>query len=483
MPHQLSRRSFLKRSALLSASLAALPHARVLGANGDVRVAVIGFRSKGMQHIGSFKKLPGVRVVALCDVDSAVVEEALNKHFQADEVKPRTYTDVRKLLEDKDIDAVVIATPNHWHAPITIWACQAGKDVYVEKPCSHTIWEGQQMMRAADKYKRIVQVGMQTRSDRGVNEAFRYVHDGNLGPIEYARGIYWNLREPIGNVTEPQQPPPSVDYNLWLGPAPEAPLMRKNLHYDWHWQWPYGNGELGNNGVHLIDLATWALDLTEMPEHVLSFGGRFKFDDDGETANTHVVWYGYKPHPVFCEIRNLPRWKGEKAADNVNGHRTAIQIKCRDGSYIGYGTGGFAYDNDGKKVRQFIGDGGEAHHQNFIDAVRSRKSEQLAAGIEKGHLSAALCHLGNISHRLGEPARGAELRDAAKGNVILQEAIARFNEHLLMNHVDVVETPRMLGAALTIDPRTEQFTGEGGEQANAMLTKSYRPGFEIKEEV
>lgn len=223
MIDHLSRREFLKKTAVLTAGLAVLPHARVLGANDDVRVAVVGFHGKGMQHIGRFKELPGVRVVALCDVDSNVIAQALEKHFKADAAKPKTYTDVRKLLEDKEVDAVVVATPNHWHAPVTVWACEAGKDVYVEKPCCHTVWEGRQMINAAKKYNRIVQVGMQSRSDLGLKQAFEYVHSGQIGAIQWVRGIYYNMREPIGKVEGPQQPPAGIDYNLWLGPAADEP--------------------------------------------------------------------------------------------------------------------------------------------------------------------------------------------------------------------------------------------------------------------
>lgn len=484
MTEQVSRRAFLKKAAALTATMAVLPHARVLGANSDIRVAVVGFRSKGMQHIGVFKNLPGVRVVALCDVDSAVIDQALKKHFNGAEPQPKTYTDVRKLLEDKEIDAVCVATPNHWHAPITVWACQAGKDVYVEKPATHTFWEGQQMIAAARKYGRVVQVGTQNRSDPGIQAAFQMIREGMLGPIEYVRGIYYNLREPIGKVSGPQTPPPTVDYNLWVGPSPEAPLMRKNLHYDWHWQWPYGNGELGNNGVHMLDLAVWSLGIRTFPSRVMSLGGRFAFEDDSDTPNTHITFYDYAQAPVFCEIRNLPRWKGEKAPDNLLGHhRVGVQVKCRDGSYVGYGTGGWIYDNDGKRVKQIPGDGGGSHHQNFIDAIRDRKPEILAAPPEVGHLSAGLCHLGNISHRLGEAAKGEAINKAIDGIPVLEDSVARFTEHLLMNGVDVVQTPRILGPWLSFDPASQQFTGDRAVEANALLRRSYRAGFEIPEQV
>lgn len=481
MTERLTRRSFLQKTAALTASMAILPHSRVLGANDDVRIAVVGFRQKGMQHIGSFKKLPGVRVVALCDVDSDVMAQALKKHFSG-EPQPKTYTDVRLLLEDKDIDAVVVATPNHWHAPITIWACQAGKDVYVEKPVSHTFWEGQQMKKAARKYNRVVQSGTQSRSDPGLAAAFKYMNDGNMGPVEYARGVYYNLRASTGKVDSPQTPPKSVDFNQWLGPA-EGPLMRENLHYDWHWQWAYGNGEVGNNGVHMLDLSAWMLGINEFPSRVISVGGRFVHDDNSETPNGQVIYYDYKPYPVILEIRNLPRWKGEEVADNLHGIRTGVQIKCRDGFYAGYGPGGWVYDNDGKRVKQFPGEGGAAHHQNFIDAVRARKHEMLNAEIAVGHISAGLAHLGNISHRLGESARGLEINKAIEGIPLMQDAIERFNEHLLLNAVDVVKTPRILGPILEFDNATESFTGDHADKANALLKGTYRPGFEIREEV
>jgi predicted dehydrogenase len=481
MSEPVSRRAFLTKSALLTAAVSVLPHARVLGANDDIRIAVIGFRSKGMQHIGVFKKMAGVRVVALCDVDSNVVKEALEKHFKDSPEQPKTYTDVRKLLEDKDIDAVCIAAPNHWHSPMAIWACEAGKDVYVEKPVSHTIWEGQQLVAAAKKYNRIVQVGMQSRSDDGLKEAFQFIKDDKIGPIEFVRAFYYNLREPIGKVSGPQQPPPEVDYNLWLGPAADEPLMRKNLHYDWHWQWKYGNGELGNNGVHTLDLCCSLLGKTEFPERVVSIGGRFVVDDDGQTANTHITWYDFKPIPVYFELRNQPHAKGDPAMDHISGCRVGLQVKCRDGYFAGFSTGGWVYDNDGKRVQQFKSDGGGGHHQNFIDAVRGRKPEMIAATPSHGHIAAGLCHLGNISHRLGQAAEGAEISTAVKGVPQLEDGFARMQEHLLLNQVDVKKTPRMLGPWLTIDPKTERFTGDRADEANAMLKKPYRQGFEIKE--
>ncbi len=479
MKDSLTRRAFLQKAAALSAAFTILPHSRILGANDDVRVAVVGVGNKGSQHVGMFKNLPGVRVTALCDVDSNRVAEALEKHFKEPGTQPKTYTDVRKLLEDKEVDAVCVATPNHWHALVTVWACEAGKDVYVEKPASHTLWEGQQMIAAAKKHSRIVQVGTQSRSDAGLQGARQYIRDGNIGEVSYIRGVYYSLREPLPKVTGPQTPPAGVDYNLWLGPAPDEPLTRKNLHYDWHWDWDYGNGELGNNGVHMVDLAAWFLDIKEFPTRVVSLGGRFGFDDDAETPNTQTVFYDYKPVPVVCELRNLPASKGLSYADDLNGLRVGIEVKGREGYYLAYNTGGYIYDNKGKRVKQFKGDGGGSHQQNFIDAVRSRKVENVATNIEAGHLSAGLAHLGNISHKLGKPADGATIAKAVAGVSPMEGIVGEFNEHLLVNGVDVQKNPRVLGPWLTFDPAAQRFTGDQEVAANALMTTTYRPGFEI----
>ncbi len=297
----ITRRDFMKGSVAAGMALV-LPHSRVLGANDDIRVAVVGFRSQGGGHIKRFLGIPGVRVVALCDVDEKVIKKRLEETEGLDK-DVRIYTDVRKLLEDKDIDAISTATPNHWHALITIWACQAGKDVYVEKPISHNIWEGRQMIKAARKYNRIVQGGTHKRSDTILPEVFDYLQKGNIGTIKIARGFCCKRRKSIGKVVGMQPVPESVDYNLWTGPAPLGPLMRKRLHYDWHWVWPTGNGDLGNQGVHEMDLCRWALGQDSLPKRAMSIGGRFGYDDDGTTANTQIAVFDYEPAPLIFEVR------------------------------------------------------------------------------------------------------------------------------------------------------------------------------------
>ena len=298
-----SRRSFLKKSALFgAAALTARSWGQVAGANGDVRVAVLGLNGRGKNHLSSLAKVPGVRVVALCDPDQAVLARAIN----ASGGGLTAYPDLRELLASKDIDAITIATPNHWHSLAAIWACQAGKDVYVEKPVSHNIWEGRQLVAAAKKYNRVVQAGTQIRSGEGLIEAVQWVRGGNLGRIKAARGFCYKRRKSIGLTTGPQPVPSTVDYDLWCGPAPMEPLRRTQLHYDWHWQYVTGNGDVGNQGIHQMDVARWFLGEAGLPRHTLSIGGRLGDRDDGDTPNTQVVVHDYATAPLIFEVRGLP---------------------------------------------------------------------------------------------------------------------------------------------------------------------------------
>ncbi|MHC4159817.1 MAG: Gfo/Idh/MocA family protein, partial [Planctomycetota bacterium] len=351
---KLSRRDFIK-SSLAVASMPSTVWSRVRGANDDIHVAVVGLGSilggKGKQHIEVFRRLEGVRVAALCDADRDILKDAA-KRFSDDKEKVDVYTDVRKLLEDKSIDAIVTATPNHWHSLLTVWACQAGKDVYVEKPVSHDIWEGRKAVEAARKYNRIVQAGTQKRSDEGLQEAFSYIQEGNLGKILVARGFCYKRRKSIGKVDGPQAIPESVDYDLWTGPAPLVPLRRKNLHYDWHWVWVTGNGDIGNQGIHEMDLCRWAVGQKGPAPRVMSIGGRFGYDDDGETPNTQIAILDYEPAPIIFEVRGLAQKKDDTVMDNYRGVRIGVVIECEGGYFAGGGGGGWAYDNDGKKIKQ-----------------------------------------------------------------------------------------------------------------------------------
>jgi predicted dehydrogenase len=474
----ITRRRFLKGTLAGSAVAALAPYSRVRGANNDVRVAVVGFNSQGSNHIKYFGKLPGVRVAALCDVDRDVIDREAKKFKERSE-QVDTYVDVRKLLDDKNIDVIVTATPNHWHSLVTVWACQAGKDVYVEKPVSHDIWEGRKMVEAARKYNRIVQAGTQRRSDEGLAQAFEYIRQGNLGKILRARCYYFSPRGPIGKVNGPQTVPANIDYDLWTGPATLTPLMRKNLHYDWHWQWLYGNGDLGNNGIHFLDEVRWALGYSGLAPRVISFGGKFLWDDDRQTPNAQVAYFDYKPAPIIFEMRNLPQKKGDSAMDlTYRRSRADTVIECEGG----YFAGGWAYDYQDNKLKQFKVTGGEGHHVNFIKAVRSRKVSDLNADVLQGHLSTALCHTGNISYQLGRMAARADIAKSFESNEVLLDAYERLCEHLVQNEVDL-QTPQVLGPWLAVDSDAERFVGELGNEANMYLSRNYREPFIVPEKV
>ena len=485
----LSRRNFLKTTIGTSAALAfsnIIVNNKVLGANDLINVAVVGVRSKGAHHIKLFSKIPGVRVAALCDVDTSMLDREEQKFKDRGE-KVKRYTDVRKLLEDRDIDAIVIATPNHWHSLIAIWGCQAGKDVYVEKPVSHNVWEGRKVVEAARKYKRIVQAGTQSRSDEALQQVFAYLREGHLGEIKLARGLCYKRRKSIGLVNGPQPIPETVDYNLWTGPAPLRPLMRQRLHYDWHWQWATGNGDIGNQGVHEMDMCRWALGQNKLPRRVLSIGGRFGYIDDGETANTQIAFFDYEPAPLIFEVRGLPRKAEENAMGHYRGVRVGIVIHCEDGYFAGGAGGGWIYDKKGKKIKQFTSTGGGGHQANFIEAVRARKREILNADIEEGHKSSALCHLANISYQLGQHSSPAEIATAIDFMPWLESTFSRFQAHLAMNNVNLRENKAALGPMLAFDPEKERFV-KGSDYdmaywANLMARGEYRQPFVVPEKV
>ena len=483
-----TRREFLKTSVsagiaigATTPGLRASSYNRILGANNTIRIAVVGFNSKGAQHIEVFHNLEGVRVVALCDVDQNVLNRQAQE-FKDRKEEVKTYKDVRSVLDDKDIDAVVVATPNHWHSLIGIWACQAEKDVYVEKPISHNIWEGRKLVEAARKYDRIVQAGTQNRSDVGFREAIAYLREGHLGKLLWARGVWYKMRESIGRVTEPQAIPDNIDYDLWTGPASLKPLMRPKLHYDWHWFWETGNGDMGNLGLHQIDDCRFAMELDGLPERVMSLGGRYAFDDDAETPNTQIAFFDYKPTPVMIEIRNLPTTKGRRAMDHLHGVRSGNILQCEHGYFAGGRYGGWVYDNDDKKIKQFPGDGGGTHQQNFIEAMRSRKHSDLRAEILAGHISSVLCHIANISYRLGKAMSQEEMREVIHPQA--KDALESFAGHLAKNEVDFNKEPTICGPWLSLDEKTEAFAGDHSSSANQLRRRQeYRQPFVVPEQV
>ncbi len=476
---RISRRTFVK--GLTAGAALALPAstwARAPGANGDVRVAVVGLGGKGRQHVNIFHRLKGVRVVAVCEIDGGRLGGVM-KGFKASE-KPKAYVDYRKLLEDKSIDAVATATPNHWHALVTVWGVQAGKHVYVEKPVCHNIWEGRRMIELARKHNKVVQSGTQLRSDLGLSEAFAYINEGHVGKIRLSHGLCHERRSSIGKVDKPTPIPANVNYDLWCGPAPNKPLMRRRLHGDWHWMWDTGNGDLGNQGIHQMDVCRRAAGIDALAPRTISVGGRFTWNDDGQSPNTQIIFYDYDPVPILFEVTGMPSKAGTRSWPHFRGIGCGNVVHC-EGGYFACGEfgGGALYDNKGKRIKQFAGRGAGDHQANFIKAVRSGKREDLNADILEGHISSALCHVGNISHRIGAETSPGEIQGKIKGDSDMTDAFERMTKHLAANQVDLSKTKATLGPALTMDVRKERFTGAHSDKANALLTRTYRKPFVV----
>ena len=432
---QLTRRSFLKSGVTSAAGLAAASSVaflnrpeRVLGANDRVRVAICGVHGRGVNHIENYAQLQNVQIAALCDIDENVLREGVAMMEKKGIPKPATFVDVRKLLEDKSIDAISIATPNHWHSLMGIWACQAGKDVYVEKPCSHNLWEGRQFVAASQRYNRMVQHGTQIRSATGIREGMKKLQEGLIGDVYMARGLCYKWRNTIGHKSvEPV--PAGVNYDLWTGPAPLHDFTRNRFHYNWHWFWYYGNGDMGNQGTHQLDVARWGMGVG-FPNKVSAIGGHFMFDDDQETPNDLSCAFEFdlpngKRKMMTFEVRH---WISNHEAEigttalgtpepkrkpglpalgpMAGGHNTIGDIFYGSKGYFATG------DEDADTYGVWLGSDQEpqpkvhagaevAHFANFIDCVVSRKKENLNAPIEEAHISTGLMHLANASYRLG----------------------------------------------------------------------------------
>lgn len=439
-----NRRDFIKRSAVsaVTAPIVIAAVERVSGAAERIQVAAAGVRGQGRANIAGFQQLPNVEVAAICDVDENVLAERVKEFEDRGWKKPKTYTDIRKLLENPEIDVVSFATPNHWHALGTIWACQAGKDVYVEKPASHNIWEGRKMVEAARKYNRIVQTGMQIRSSIGVRAAIDFMRSGQLGEVYMAKGLCYKWRDTIGRT--PDEPVPAgVDYDLWLGPAPVRAFSRNRFHYNWHWHWDYGNGDIGNQGVHQLDIARWGLGGDQHPVRVSSMGGHVMFDDDQETPNVQHAVFEYPT----TEVTGGKKLLQFEVRHWISNHEGGVSEGAQDNiGVIFYGSEGYLVIDSYSSWRSYLGrertpgphaTAGGDHYGNFIEAVRSRDRSLLNCDIEEGHLSATLNHLANISYRLGR--------------------------------------------SLDFDPQKERFRKD--EEADGMLSRQYRAPFVIPKEV
>ncbi len=476
-------RKLTRRRFLGGLAAAAVPVRNVLGANESVVVALLGAGWRGGQLIPEFVRIPGVHLAAVCDPDSTRMAE---KAAQAEKLtgrRPRTEKDLRRVLDDRSVDAVVVATPNHWHALATIWALQAGKHVYVEKPVAHSLWESQQMVRAARKYGRLVQVGTQRRSFPPIAAAMKRVVAGEFGRVVRARAVIYRYRESIGRRSTPLPIPPEIDYNLWAGPAPLRPLYRAKFHYDWHWFWETGNGDLGNLGSHMLDVIRWGLGQEQLAPAVVSLGGRFVWDDAGQTPNTQLVYFDYQPAPVLLELRNLPSRPGSKQMDRFAGLRQGFLFECEDAVVAGFNHVEIR-DKRGRVVERAEPKDRHVHPANFIAAVRAGQEERLSCPVRTGHLSCGLALQGNISHLVGKRQPLAAVRAAVRGNRLCEEALDRMVHHLQAHGVDLNRDQLTVGPVLTFDPESERFTGEHAEAANRLLRRSsYRAPFVVPEVV
>jgi predicted dehydrogenase len=465
---RITRRDFMKGAATVG--LAMVVPSRVLGANDEIRVAVVGINGRGGSHMREFHSMSGVRVVALCDVDSRVLDRRARGFDQVEK-----YQDVRKLLDNKDIDAVSIATTNHWHSLITIWACQAGKDVYVEKPCSHNVFEGRKCVEAARKYKRIVQHGTQSRSN-GFSKLAAIAKKGVYGKLLVSKGYCCKPRWSIGSKPI-KTPPPELDFDIWLGPAPIQPYHDNLVHYNWHWFWDFGNGDIGNQGVHEMDKARWALGKT-LPRSVVSLGGRWVdepgFKDQGQTPNQLVSVFDYGDSLILFETRGLVG-KYDKFPNMVTNDLYFEEGVIKGDRFYPKGKDKAEPLVD---VDHHVYPGG--NFGNFINCVRSRKQEELNADILEGHLSSALCHLGNIPYLMGVEKRFEKPADFSD-NEIVGDSVMTLLENTKALGVNADNSTLRIGPKLEFDPEREKFVNNPA--ADMLLTRPYRKPFVVPDSV
>ncbi len=475
-----TRRNILKYLGIATA-VSALSRVQAIGANERIRIAVIGTGSKGGNLIDVFGSLANVSIIAVCDPDSSRMEKAADSIVKRGLPKPDQQKDFRKLLERDDIDAVVIASPNHWHALQTIMACQAGKDVYVEKPASFTIAEGRMMVNATAQHNRIVQVGLQSRSDTGMHEAIRWLGEGHIGALKSIHAFWFRTRESIGKRSSPLKPPATVDYDLWLGPAQDLPIYRNHLHYDWHWDWNTGNGDLANLGTHTADMARCFLGDPGPPTGVTSFGNHFGWDDANMTPNVHVAAFDYKI-PLTVEINSLAMEPGKSRQMAYKKIGSGVVASYEGGEFRGFG-GGKVYDTDGKQIHAFkSGNPVLEHAKNFIAAVISRRANDLNCPISTGHTSTTICLLGNAAWRSGNPVSQADLKTKCDDHPALGEVLHRYSEQLANWDVDFNKTPWIASPSLDFDPDTEAFVGGHAQSAAPFLQReTYRKPFQLPE--
>ena len=478
--HHTTRRGFMASAAAAGAAFSFPAVSRAALSNEAIRLGFISCGGRANELMGEFSKINGVDIVGLCDPDEARLGKAKERFPEA-----KTFQDLRQLIEDDTMDAVVIATCNHWHCLAAIWAMQAGKDVYVEKPLSHSQWEGDQTVAAARKYSRICQVGTQQRSDPMQAEIKKFLHEEKgLGKLISTRVNRLGVRASIGKRSTTLPIDKTVNHDLWLGPAADKPIFRDKLQYDWHWDWNTGSGEMGNWGVHVLDDVrnNVFLDKVALPKRVLGGGGRIAWNDAGETPNVHFAYFDTGVIPVVIALSNLPAGPNDSKSPAHPGPGSGYIVYCEGGRFEGQRGSGSAFDKDGKILRKFKGTSGMGLHQvNFIDAVHSRSQTSLNTDVEVGHHTTGWCNVANIAFRAG-----GKLEHQALFSVdldIWQTLLQEMHQHLTAHGIDPHTADLQVSSMLEIDPASGRFTGDGAEGANKWLRRDYRKGFEVPETV
>jgi len=474
---RLTRRSFVRTTLATAATVTVAgtkSSGQVIGANSTIRVAVAGLKGRGGEHVKQYLGMEGVQIAYLVDPDTRTYKDRLEAIQAANKPAPQTVQDIRRALEDRNVDAVSIATPNHWHALMTIWACQAGKDVYVEKPCSHNVHEGKIAVEMARKHRRIVQHGTQNRSSRAWAELAAVAKSGQLGKLLVSRALCYKTRNSIGTKAE-AAPPAELDFNIWTGPAQSRPHHGNLVHYNWHWFWDFGNGDIGNQGVHQMDVARWLIPNATWPRSVLSLGGRFGYTDQGETPNSQITVMDYGETQLVFEVRGL-------RTDQYHG-QTVGNILHFEAGVVANGRLFRPGRTEGEPLPKADGPVPKpgSIFQNFIACVRSRKVEDQHADIAVGHVSSGLCHLANISYRLGREEAFNPRTQAVAGNSAATETLERLEAHLRGNAVQLDGAKLKVGRRLEFDAATERFKTDA--DANALLTRQYRAPFVVPERV